>query len=714
IPWEGTYIFCAFIRDIRERKALEENLIRLSSFPKNNPNPVIQTDLESIVTYVNPAAEQQIPGLVVGSSDHPFLSSLPDLISFFLRGGDTNCIVEKGFAGSIFEVKVTYLTESKGITLYVHDVTEQKRAEAALAVSRDEALASVQAKADFLATMSHEIRTPMNGVIGMIGLLLETDLTPTQRRYAEMVSSSGEGLLTIINDILDFSKMESGKLEFETIDFDLRVALEETLELLAEKAAEKKLELVGWVFADVHTAVLGDPGRLRQVLMNLVGNAIKFTGSGEVTVQVWQLEETEEEVVVRFQVSDTGIGIGPETRKRLFQSFSQADSSTNRKFGGTGLGLAISKQLVEQMSGEIGVESQLGKGSLFWFTVRLQKQVMSLQEDNKLRMPLQGFRVCCIDDHPANRFLMTKYCMDWGMDGVEAPTPAEALVLMTAAVKSGKPFDLALVKLEMPGMDGMTLAKTIKADPVFSKTKLVLVTTVGRRGDAALAHDAGFAGYLTKPVRKSQIQACLELILCPSEHESQPFPNQLITKHTVRERMSMGSSRILVADDHTVNQQLAVLILEQMGHRVDVVANGLEAVEALSRKSYDVVMMDCQMPEMDGYAATQEIRRLQCSEIRTPFIDITVNAMQGDRERCLAAGMDDYLSKPIKREELEAVLARWLPTNKDLSEKSPTQIENLSYGESELQVQESENRSSPTSYIDPAVLAEWETMTGPG
>jgi two-component system sensor histidine kinase/response regulator len=532
-----------------------------------------------------------------------------------------------------------------------------------IAAARDAALAAERTKADFLAMMSHELRTPLNGVTGMLGLLLDTKLDRSQADYAETAHRSAESLLAIINDILDFSKIEAGKLELENIDFELRHTLEDVISLLAEAAGAKGIELATVVHEGVPAKLRGDPGRLRQILFNLVGNAIKFTHRGEVVVRVLAEADEGQGVTLRFEVADTGIGIPEEVRRRLFQPFAQADASTTRRFGGTGLGLAICRRLAELMGGQSGVDSEEGVGSTFWFTARFVRPEPAADATPPPLASVKTLRVLVVDDSQATLQDLAYQLRHWGVEVATASDAAAALGVLRRAVGEANPYTVGIIDLHMPGVDGLDLGRAIKGDPAIAPTRLVLLTSVAARGQAKAAQEAGFAAFLTKPLRQSALYDCLATLagLAPEAPGRREPASPLITRHTLAEVREARRPRLLVAEDNAVNQRVAIGMLERLGCRADVVASGEEAVEAVSRTPYDLVLMDCQMPGMDGYQAASEIRRRESPGRRVPIIALTADAMGGDRERCLGAGMDDYVSKPVERRRLEEALRRWLP-----------------------------------------------------
>jgi two-component system sensor histidine kinase/response regulator len=651
--------------------ARERNMLR--TLIDNLPDFIFVKDRESHFLMLNQAMSRLVgasgPEEMLGKTDFDFFPK--EVASAFyadeqkvMRSGEAQLNYHEttvDIEGNILDLLTTSvpLRDASGQVIGLvgvgRDVTARMKIEAEVLKAREAAEAANRAKSEFLANMSHEIRTPMNGVIGMADLLLDTQLDSLQRDYAGTIRDSGNALLTIINDILDFSKVEAGKLELEHLDVDLRDTFEDVARMLSIQAHAKGLEVIAQIDPKLPYLVKGDAGRIRQILLNLAGNAVKFTAKGEVSLQIQVLETSELGTRVRCEVRDTGIGIPADRLRVLFAPFMQVDTSTTRKFGGSGLGLSIVRKLVELMGGSTGVESVEGKGSVFWFTAMFAPGPRDAGQRNYAApASIKGRRVLVVDDNATNRKVLMGQLLLCGVEPMSASSADEALALLRQARAAGRTFDVALLDHQMPDCDGAELGRIVIADETLRQTRLVLLTSSGQRGDSHLFADIGFAGYLLKPVGQLDLTDCLMLILGNTAEVWHLKSQPIVTRHALRARRRGSPRRVLLAEDNLVNQKVAMRMLEKLHCRVEVVADGLATIEAWRKGNFDLILMDCQMPDMDGYEATREIRKLEQGQRRITIVALTANAMKGDEEKCRAAGMDDYLTKPIDRVKLEA------------------------------------------------------------
>jgi two-component system sensor histidine kinase/response regulator len=659
-------------REKSERGALKA--LNEQQFALDQHSIVAITDIKGTIIFVNQRfcdisgyTEKELLGqnhriLNSGKQDKSFWVDMFRTISKgYVFHGE---ICNKAKDGQEYWVDTTivpFFGDDKASSRYISirtDITKTKLTEYALQEAKESAEAGSLAKSEFLANMSHEIRTPMNGVIGMTNLLLTTPLNENQHTFAKTVKDSAESLLLIINDILDFSKVEAGMLEMEILEFDMNLVMNDFGRSISFRAHEKGLELICPAEIIQHKWFNADPGRIRQILNNLVGNAIKFTHTGEVAVHYHVLQQTELRSQLLIEVVDTGIGLSDEQQKGLFKRFTQADGSTTRRYGGTGLGLAICKQLVELMGGEIGVKSKEGEGSTFWFTLDLTNAQSNPSVDPT--QDLQGQKVLVVDDNLTNRTLLDQLLINWQVEHYSVASGKEALKLLSDAAIQGQPYNIAIIDMQMPEMDGIQLGALIKNDHALSATRLVMLTSQGTRGDAEMFNQAGFDGYLNKPVDQTVLYNTL-LRVAGIQHPQQ----SLITYYNAHQHTQFDA-RILIVEDNPTNQLVAQCILEEFGIQADITANGEEAIKALETLPYDLVFMDCQMPVLDGYDATKHIRSTQSNVLDSaiPIIAMTANAMQGDREKCIRVGMSDFISKPVESSKVLQVLQQWLPEHK--------------------------------------------------
>jgi two-component system sensor histidine kinase/response regulator len=643
---------------------------RLTLLTDAAPIGIFQTDASNSYIYTNPPWSQ-ITGISAEMASGQRWDTIIDpeqpaeLVAEFPKGGDEQAelrfeIRKAGSPSRIAHLTSRCVRDSAGVidgwVGTLADVTAEAGAEVAMSKARDEATEASRLKSDFLANMSHEIRTPMNGVLGMTDLLLETDLDARQRDYAQTVRNSGEALLTIINDILDFSKVEAGKLEIENVKFSPEAIVEGVIDLLAGSAQSKGLELVSVIERDLPAIVSGDPGRLRQVLTNLVGNAIKFTGAGEIVVRAKGAGPTQTGAALRFEVSDTGDGIPADKLDTVFQPFAQADTSATRKYGGTGLGLSISSRLVALMGGHGGVSSRIGAGSTFWFTIRVVAEPGETGVDAPSDSRLEGIAALIVDDSAVQRGVLSEHLSGMGMIVDSTGSGAAALELLRASASAAHPFAVVLIDRFMPEMDGLELIDLIDADPALGP-RLVLMTNLRQESDRENIEGARVAAALSKPVHRDDLHA--SMLIASGAQRSEEVPPRALVKSTSSDHRAEAGT-LLLAEDDLINQKVAVAMLSSAGYRVDSVLDGAAAVEAASAKRYDAILMDCQMPELNGYEATAAIRVYDGDDRHTPIIAMTAGARREDRERCMAAGMDGYLAKPVSKEALLALVAGML------------------------------------------------------
>ena len=679
-PWDDKPATLCFMTDITERKQTEETLSRLASFPEQNPDPVIEINLEGKVTYLNPKANNQFPDLSSTALQHPILKGLHSIIVSFLGEQQETVTREIVFNDQFYEQRITYVPGKNLIRIFSRDITGTKRAEKELketnrqlqeTVEHAKEMAQVaenanRTKSEFLANMSHEIRTPMNAIIGFADFLLDTDLDESQAEYSRTIKSSGDALLSVINDILDFSKIESGEMDFEEIDFDPEILAYDVCELIRPRVRTKSIEIICSIGDDLPAYVKGDPGRFRQVLTNLMGNASKFTETGEIELSLDVEAEKAGKVKIHAQVRDTGIGLSKDKLEMIFKPFQQADGSTTRRYGGTGLGLSICKKISNLMDGDVWADPKSeiqNTGSIFHFTSCLKK---TERKEAKRFVPtsLSGKRALIVDDNQRNLGILEQLLKSVGMEVVTLRSGTKVIAALKRALKEKIPFDIGMSDIQMPDMSGYDVAKQIRdlKSEIRGLSLVALSSSIER--DAKKCKEAGFDGFLTKPIRREKLFQMLERILGEKEGEednAEIIEPRILTQYSVREEIK-HSVRILLAEDNPVNQKLAKLMLTKAGYQVEVASNGKEAVDKYTAApgDFDLIFMDIQMPEMDGLEAVRKIRNLKLETRNIPIVAMTAHAMKGDREKCLEAGMDDYVSKPIKREIVFDILKRWV------------------------------------------------------